>query len=118
MVPVEGTITYAGGPWPRGGYLFFTSSQPAVGMPIRPAWATFDTAGHFHATSFSPGDGLVPGRYRVFLEAWETQPVMGSKSPPRSLVPAKYQKPQTSDLQLEVVSGQGKVTAAWDVPRP
>jgi hypothetical protein len=118
VVPVAGKITYAGGPWPRGGMLFFTSAEPAAGMPIRPAWARFDTSGQFRATSFSSGDGLVPGRYAVSVEAWDTAPVMGSKRLPRSLVPQKYQSPKTSGLEVVVASGQGKVTVAWDVPKP
>jgi hypothetical protein len=87
-------------------------------MPIRPAWADFDTAGEFRATSFSPGDGLVPGRYQVSVEAWDTAPQMGSKSLPRSLVPQKYQSPKTSGLEVEVAAGQRKITVVWDVPKP
>ena len=118
VVPVAGKITYAGGPWPRGGFIFFTTDEPAAGMPIRPAWATFDTDGQFQATSFSPGDGLVPGRYKVYIEAWEKAPEMGAKSLPRSLVPKKYPSAKTSDLEIDVAPGQGKITVAWDVPKP
>ncbi len=118
VVPVEGKITYSGGPWPRGGFVFFTTAEPADGMPIRPAWAKFDTAGQFRATSFSPGDGLVPGCYKVYLEAWDKGPEMGAKRLPISLVPQKYMSPKTSGLEIDVASGQGKITVAWDVPKP
>lgn len=118
VVPVGGTITYHGDSWPRGGTLYFTSAEPAAGLPSRPAWAHFNTAGEFRATSFSPGDGLVPGLYRVSVEAWEQAPEMGTKRLPKSLVPEKYQSPRTSGLEIDVASGQGKVTVAWDVPKP
>jgi hypothetical protein len=117
VVPVEGKITYGGGSWPRGGSLYFASAEPAAGLPRRPASATFDASGEFRPTSFKPGDGLVPGRYLVSVEAWESAPTMGAK-PPRSLVPKKYQSPQTSGLEIEVVSGQGKITKTWDIPKP
>ena len=98
--------------------MYFTSAEPATGMPIRPGWAKFDTNGEFRATSFSPGDGLVPGHYHVGIEAWDKTPEMGAKSLPRSLVPQKYQSPKTSGLEVEVASGQSKVTVVWDVPKP
>jgi len=116
VVPVKGNITHAGVAWPNGGTLYFTSAEPAVGIPIRPAWASFNADGEFRVTSFSPGDGLVPGRYQVSVEAWETAPIMGSMSPPRSLVPQKYLSPKTSGLEVEIASGQSNATVAWDVP--
>ena len=43
---------------------------------------------------------------------------MGAKSLPRSLVPKKYQSAKNSDLEIDVAPGQGKITVAWDVPKP
>ena len=60
----------------------------------------------------------MPGRYQVSVEAWDTAPEMGSKALPRSLVPQKYQSPKTSGLEVDVASGQSKITVAWDVPKP
>ena len=117
-MPVEGTITYGGGAWPRPGMLYFTPVEPAAGFPRRPGYATFAADGKFQATSFSSNDGLVPGRYRVGVEAWESPPLMGKRSPPKSNVPAKFRSPATSGLELEVRAGQRRVSVQWDVPKP
>ena len=118
VVPVEGTITYGGGAWPRPGTLYFTPAEPAADLPRRPGYATFGVNGKFQATSFSSNDGLVPGRYRVGVESWESPPRMGKRPTPKSSVPAKFQSPATSGLELEVRSGQRRVSVQWDVPKP
>jgi len=116
VVPVEGKITYGGGSWPRPGMLYFTPLQPAAGFPNRPAWAEFATDGSFRPTSFQRNDGLVPGRYQVAVECWETPPTMGSAIPARSCVPPKYRSPSTSGLEVNVLPAQKKVSLEWDVP--
>jgi hypothetical protein len=118
VVPVEGKITYSGGPWPQGGNLYFTPVESATGFPMRPGSAEFGLDGRFTVTSFKPGDGLVPGRYHVGVECWVSPPVMGSKSPAKSAVPANYRSPATSGLELNVRPDQRKVTVEWDVPKP
>lgn len=117
MVRVEGTITCARGSWPARGTLYFTPVEPAPGFPARPGWADFEPDGRFTATSFAPGDGLMPGRYHIGIECWAQPPAMGSKTPPKSAVPAKYQSPATSGLELDIKPGQGKATVQWDVPK-
>jgi hypothetical protein len=118
VVPVDGKITSGGGSWPKPGMLYFTPEQPANGLPNRPAWAKFTTEGKFHVTSFTPDDGLVPGRYRVGVECFETPPAMGAVTPARSRVPQKYRSPATSGLEVNVAPGQRKVSLNWDVPKP
>jgi hypothetical protein len=117
VVPVEGKVTYGGGIWPRAGMLYFTPVEPAVGFPNRPAWAEFAADGSFRATSFKPGDGLVPGRYQVAVECWDAPPAMGSKTPARSCVLPKYRSPTTSGFEVSVSPGQKKVALEWDVPK-
>ena len=117
VVPVEGKITYGGGSWPVGGNLMFAPVSVAEGQPRRSAVATFDTEGNFRATSFHPGDGLVPGEYQAAIECWKVAPGIGV---PRAIsyVPDKFQSPATSGLKVTVPQGQRKVAIQWDVPKP
>ena len=118
MVCVEGKVTYGGGPWPKSGMIYFAPKEAASGLPLRPARAEFDANGEFRVTSFRPGDGLVPGRYGAAVECWKVPPSMGSSVPSESYVPAKYQLPATSGLELNIHPGQGDVRLQWDIPKP
>ena len=55
-VPVSGTITLDGGPWPTEALLFFGCYEPAEGFPVRPGKAVVAKDGSFRAGTF--GDDL------------------------------------------------------------
>jgi hypothetical protein len=118
IVTVKGTITYGGGAWPHGGVLYFTPIQPAPGVPKLSGYAEFDAEGNFRAVSSSFA-GLVPGRYGVAVECWRVAPTMLKPHPDAnaSYVPAKYQSPVTSGLELEIQPGQGSIAVRWDIPK-
>lgn len=118
VVPVKGTIKLGGGLWPKPGVLYFTAESPSPGLPVRPATGTFDTEGNVTVTTFAPGDGLIPGKYRIAIECWETPPRMGQLAPPKSCVPDRYSSPASSGLCLTVEAGQGSVTLDLDIPTP
>ncbi|MBN1589060.1 MAG: hypothetical protein JW888_06065, partial [Pirellulales bacterium] len=62
---VHGKVTFAGGPPPADGIIFFAPLKPAEGLTARPGRARFAKGdGAFAVTSVQPGDGLVPGTYR------------------------------------------------------
>ena len=63
--------------------------------------AKFEVDGAYRATTFDPGDGLLPGTYTVAVECYETPPNMEGK-PIKSYIPEKYISPTTSGLQLTV----------------
>ena len=112
-VPVSGTITYGGGPWPAEATLIFSCEKPADGFPRRPGIAFVATDGSFTVGTFeNKGDGLMPGKYRVHVSCEET--VNGKTV---SHVPAKYQVGATSGLELTVEPGGPPVFVEWDVPR-
>ena len=46
-VPIRGTVTYGGGPWPKDGTLFFTIADARSELPQRPGIAKFDVQGNF-----------------------------------------------------------------------
>lgn len=88
-IAVEGLITFDGQAPEYPGALFFAPLEVAEGYPRRPGRALFDLDGTFTATSFDPGDGLVPGTYRVRVESWKKPPAMGS--PGISYVPKGFE---------------------------
>lgn len=112
-VPVHGRITYGGGAWPKAGVVYFQPLGSHGGQPLRPATGMFDAEGSFQATSFTPGDGLVPGKYRVRVECWEVEPNPDPKfGPPKSYVPGNV-----ALADLEVPEGSSTLTPTWDVPK-
>jgi len=114
-VPVRGRVTLGGGDWPKPGRLVFTCVKPAEGFPRRPGRADFDTDGDFEARTWDPGDGLMPGTYKVAVECWEVSPTMenGGQSP----VPPRYRRASSSDWQLVIQPGSGAQVVEFDVPR-
>lgn len=113
-VLVSGRVTYGGGDWPKAGVIYFTPLENAPGMTLHPGLGYFDTDGDFEAQTFGPGDGLVPGKYRVRVECWEVEPSPDPKhGPPKSYVPDKYTLPD-----LAIAPGtSGPLTPAYDVPK-
>lgn len=92
LVPVAGTVTFAGGPCPKPGTIDFEPVAAAEGLPRRPGWAKFAEDGAFEVTSFQNGDGLLPGTYNIKVSCWNGQP---SGDDPRSferlnLVPSAF----------------------------
>src|SRR5690606_30647715 len=117
VVPVRGTITYGGGSWPKTGAIYFTPSEAAEGMPLRPALGSFDTDGNVQVTSFQGRSGLVPGTYLISLECWEVPPSMESDAHAVSYLPANYQRAATSGLSVVVEPGASFVEVKFDVPK-
>lgn len=119
VVRVSGRLTCDDGPMPAAGQLLFVPRQgveagadPA--RPLRPASATFATDGVFTATSWTPGDGLVPGTYAVVVDCWQVPPTMDGP-PAVSFIAAAYGAAETTPLQLVVPSGAGPVSVKLDV---
>ena len=107
-VPVQGQVTFAGGPCPAPGTVFFGPLEVPEGLPRRPGRGRFDTDGAFTVQSFTPGDGLVPGRYRTRLVCWKVPPSPSSAGV--SYLPPGYQAPEL------VVEPNGPVEVRYDVP--
>ena len=100
-VKVSGAVTVKGANPPGPGTLSFTTAEAAPGFPQRPAMAKFGTDGKYEVTSFDPGDGLVPGKYKLAIECYETPPNMQGK-PVKSYIDAKYMNGETSGFELDV----------------
>ncbi len=113
--PVRGVVAYGGGPWPKAGALFFTVVEPGSQLPRRPGIARFDTDGNFAVTTWRDADGLMPGKYRVGVECWKIPPVMGGP-PPVSYVPASYQNPATSGIELVIAPDDAAKSLQLNIP--
>lgn len=120
MLPVEGTVTLDGEPL-EGAAISFV---PAEGG--RPCSGQTDEQGHFTLASYTAGDGVPPGEYKVTVvkldarrqaEAApvedgteEDEQVMGSiEEAVKFLTPMKYSSPATTDLKVEVTAGMEPV---------
>ena len=114
LVPVEGVVTFNGGAPPKEGRVYFSQlgGTGIKGLPVRPGRATFGTDGRFVATTFQPGDGLLPGKYSVRVECVDGDPT-NPQTPwdTISFVPSSYQPPE-----LVVETDKGSVEISYDVP--
>jgi hypothetical protein len=110
VVPVEGTVTFAGGPCPASGTVFFAPVTVPSDLPRRPARGQFDSNGRLTVTSFRADDGLVPGTYRVSVDCWQEPPTDISSG--KSFVPADY---HSADVTIPR-DARGTVRLKIDVP--
>src|SRR5688500_4539913 len=85
-IPVTGKVLFDGDPPPATGTVYFTVPADAAGS-MTPATGDFDATGVFRAKTFKPGDGLLPGRFKLRLECYETPPNMEGKEVKSHLPP-------------------------------
>jgi hypothetical protein len=118
-VAVTGKVTYNGTPV-EGASVTFHAQQaagaPGQGEAAHSAFGRTDSNGEFQLRTFEPGDGAVPGEYRVSISKYEAAadtgatdeenyvpPEEGEPLPtPESLLPVEYSNPQTSELTANV----------------
>jgi len=115
LVPIEGTITYGGKPWPHKGVVVFHPVEVAAGQPRLMGCADFQHDGRFVVTSFKPGDGLAPGRYKVTVDSWEEWPL--DAFPGKNChVPEAYRAVDTTPLEVSVPGDLRSHPVTLDVP--
>ena len=96
--PVQGKVTLKGQPLPKGSISFIPSEG-------RPSTAIIQPDGSYVLSTFKEKDGAVPGRYRVTVTATDADPMQMPRPggpAPKSLVPKKYNRPETSRLEAVV----------------
>lgn len=64
-VPVSGKVTWNGEPLPMGRVQFV----PSDSKKGRPAVGDIDQEGHYTLMTFQPNDGVIPGSYKIFVDA-------------------------------------------------
>ena len=109
-IPVSGTVTLDDAKVPGPGFIYFTTAAAGQeGVSSRPGTAAFDADGRYTATTFAPGDGLLPGTYNLRVDCWQTAPNMEGK-PVVSFIPARYQNAASSELVLTVNQDARQIT--------
>jgi hypothetical protein len=130
--PVTGTVTYKGQPVPNASVIL--SPKAGVSETAKGAAGKTDAEGKFSLTTFTAGDGALPGTYEVAVtaypaEAEEAAPADASGDyvelsdeegmydggtdappPPKNLLPQKYAMPATSGLEHTVAAEPSTLT--------
>jgi hypothetical protein len=114
VVPVSGTITFAGSPPPKSGTVTFTPISVDAGLPNRPGNAVFDTDGRFQVTSFKENDGLIPGTYHARVSCWMGTP---NSSDPSSFDRLNYVPLGFEPSPIVVNADADDVKVTIDVPK-
>jgi hypothetical protein len=119
--PVSGTVTYKGAAVPGAIVTFHAPGDSPS------AFGTTDASGTYQLTTFSAGDGAVPGEYRVTVTKTEfsasadvpedhpdygKEPVVEAEV--RQALPVRYANPETSGLTASVKEGQNQIPLALD----
>jgi hypothetical protein len=105
-VQVTGTVYLNGVPLEvvRGSKIGFGPADAAGGGYS--ASGAIDEQGRYRLGTFKPGDGVLPGTYRVSVIAWKKVPGWRDDitydAPVPSAVPQRYEDAETSDITVEV----------------
>jgi len=102
MVPVSGTVKLTDGTVPQGkvAIVRFEPLADSDAQPNKGASGDIRPDGHFDLMTVQPGDGAIPGRYKVCFTVYKTY--LGQEP----LIPDKYAKAQTTPFEVDVESGK------------
>lgn len=112
--PVKGKVIFDKMETPKTGTVYFAPiTEETTGLK-RPAFAVFDHSGEFVVTSFGKDrhDGLLPGKYKVYIEAFDVVPTLENPTP-KSYVPKRYKDPKKTPFELEVPAQSRKITCEF-----
>jgi hypothetical protein len=115
---VHGTVTYKGEKLAKGQIAFVPEAQGG-----QPASGTIEN-GYYSLTTLTPGDGALPGKYKVTVVAWDYDPekvrseaqakgmpsgaalpqplIAKAHKQAKSKIPTRYNLPTTTDLTADV----------------
>ena len=107
-VPVTGTVTYNGTPVADASVSLVPETPVGEAASKKGAFGKTDASGKFTLTTFEPGDGAVPGNYKVTVRKYEGETSTAApqesddyvppeeveddtpSAAPKSLLPEKY----------------------------
>jgi hypothetical protein len=99
LQPVRGKVTLPDGKPAAGSQVVFESDQAGKKISAR---GDVREDGSFQLSTFSSGDGVPPGKYKVQINP---PPMVNAEGPYTSPFNAKYNSFQSSGLEFEVKSG-------------
>jgi hypothetical protein len=110
-VPVSGVVRFKGTPLTKG----TVTLQPindGSGLNQRPAIGEIDAGGAFTLSTFTAGDGALPGNYHVLVTCYRNAPTVeeyaqGVKR--ESLIPERYSNALTSGQTREIPEKGGPI---------
>lgn len=77
LVAINGKLTFAGARPPKEGKIVFSPVEGAKpGVLVRPGNADFAADGSFTVSTYSSGDGLMPGKYRATVHCYRETPTL------------------------------------------
>jgi len=108
--PVKGKVAYKGKPMVRGGGI---SLIPLTDQTGAAAGGAIDKDGNFSLMTYKPGDGSMPGKFRVVISQQvysEGAPTKDGEPPSKATadvpvadrIPDAYSNPVSSPLELQV----------------
>ena len=100
LQPVRGKVTLANGKPAAGSQVVFESEQEGKKMSAR---GDVREDGSYELSTFKPGDGVPPGKYKVQVNP---PAMVNAEAAYVSPFNAKYSSFQTSGLEFEVKAGQ------------
>jgi hypothetical protein len=113
---VSGTVTLDGQPLTTGNVSFHPDGDSGA-----PAYGQIDAQGRYSLSTGSDA-GLPPGKYVAVVVATKDPPkpydATGAEIPPIPITPAKYSQVSTSDLRVDVKSGQNDIPLALQSGKP
>jgi len=105
--PTTGSITYQGQPI-VGAFLALPPKAGAAG-DVPTATAVVRPDGKFAVTTYDTGDGVPEGDYVVTVQWRKATKSGGEFVPGPNLLPAKYTRPESSDVVVHVASGTNEL---------
>ena len=101
LYPVRGTVTYPDGRPVTEGLVVFESDGAAKPVSAR---GEIQPDGRYRLSTFRPGDGVPPGKYRV-LVAPRSDPNAVDRAPKPPPFDPRFASFQTSGLEVDVAAG-------------
>lgn len=96
-VPVTGTLKFKDGTVPQGEIAMIRFEPTITDGSCPAAFAKIQSDGNYSLETADGKKGALPGKYKVTLKIWKTY-----RPPHVSVVPEKYAKIETSNLEREV----------------
>jgi hypothetical protein len=103
-VPVEGVLKFKAAQKPETATVYFSPVEPAAGLPRRPGFGKLEADSTFKVASFRPGDGLVPGKYRIKVECYRAAKGGSWRKGAFELQEIEVPADQTDPLRLDLAA--------------